>query len=433
MLRLINTNSKVSKNRYYVKIHLNALQTIIFLLCYLMESDKKDIQKQKRLLMKKNLLLFLVLLLVLIGISGLMLMNVGKSDPSSSFNEVRPISGRDTYDLSKEESKEITIAAIGDILIHDRVYNDARVGDHFNFDNMLSNITSELKKPDLLLANQETIVAGESIGLSGYPTFNGPHEIAVSLKKAGVDIVTTANNHALDRGVDAQKLSIEYLNKIGLPHVGTYLTKEDQDKIVILEKNEIKVAYLAYTYGLNGIPIPKGSEYIVNVIDKKRMSNEIKRAKKEADVIVMAVHWGNEYQRFPSQEQKELAQFLIDEGVHIIFGSHPHVLQPFEWLEGKNGQKGLVVYSLGNFLSGQDEEYRDLGGMMTVTVNKKKKGKSTSITMDTPSFYPTFVSSKAERDYKMHPLIDSQAAIDKYGPSIYSEIMEHMLKQGQAE
>ena len=405
MLRLINTNSKVSKNRYYVKIHLNALQTIIFLLCYLMESDKKDIQKQKRLLMKKNLLLFLVLLLVLIGISGLMLMNVGKSDPSSSFNEVRPISGRDTYDLSKEESKEITIAAIGDILIHDRVYNDARVGDHFNFDNMLSNITSELKKPDLLLANQETIVAGESIGLSGYPTFNGPHEIADSLKNAGVDIVTTANNHALDRGVDAQKLSIEYLNQIGLPHVGTYLTKEDQDKIVILEKNEIKVAYLAYTYGLNGIPIPKGSEYIVNVIDKKRMSNE----------------------------QKELAQFLIDEGVHIIFGSHPHVLQPFEWLEGKNGQKGLVVYSLGNFLSGQDEEYRDLGGMMTVTVNKKKKGKSTSITMDTPSFYPTFVSSKAERDYKMHPLIDSQAAIDKYGPSIYSEIMEHMLKQGQAE
>lgn len=91
------------------------------------------------------------------------------------------------------------------------------------------------------MANQETIVAGESIGLSGYPTFNGPHEIAVSLKKAGVDIVTTANNHALDRGVDAQKLSIEYLNKIGLPHVGTYLTKEDQDKIVILEKTKLKL------------------------------------------------------------------------------------------------------------------------------------------------------------------------------------------------
>ncbi|WP_400247827.1 CapA family protein [Niallia sp. JL1B1071] len=359
-------------------------------------------------------------------------MLISNLSPSTSKVE-RPISGRNIHDLSKEENKKITIAAIGDILIHDRVYNDAREGDHYNFDNMLTNLTSELKKPDLLLANQETIVAGEAIGLSGYPTFNSPHEIADSLIKAGVDIVTTANNHALDRGVEAQKLSIDYLNQIGLPHVGTYLNKEDQDKIVVLEKNNIKVAYLAYTYGLNGIPIPKGSEYIVNLIDKEKISKEIQRAKKEADVIVMAIHWGNEYQRFPSNEQKELAQFFIDEGVHIIFGSHPHVLQPIEWLEGKNGQKGLVVYSLGNFLSGQDEEYRDIGGMVTITVNKKQAGKSATITLEQPAFYPTFVASMNESNYMMHPLFTSEEAIDKYGASIYKETMDHMLKEGQAE
>lgn len=384
--------------------------------------------------MKKKKEIIFILFFLLVGVLALFFLNISKLDflPSSS-KVIHPTPGRDIHDVSKAVNKKITIAAIGDILIHDRVYNDAREGDHYNFDHIFNNLPSELLKPDLLLANQETIVAGESIGLSGYPTFNSPHEIADSLKKAGIDIVSTANNHALDRGVEAQKLSINYLNQIGLPHVGSYLTKEEQDKLVILEKKGIKVAYLAYTYGLNGIPIPKGNEYIVNIIDKEKIKNEIQRAKKEADVIVMAIHWGNEYQRFPSNEQKELAQFLIDEGVHIVFGSHPHVLQPIEWLEGKNGQQGLVVYSLGNFLSGQDEEYRDIGGMVTVTVNKKQRGKSTTITMETPSFYPTFVSSKADRNYMMHPLFDSQEAIDKYGPSIYSDIMNHMLIDGQAE
>lgn len=380
---------------------------------------------------KKTHLLF-VFLLLLFGIIGIIL-TYTIDHSSSAYKEVRPNSGSDKGNLAKEESSEITLAAIGDILIHDRVYNDAREGNRFNFDKMLDNITSELKKPDLLIANQETIVAGESIGLSGYPAFNSPHEITDSLKKAGIDIVTTANNHALDRGVDAQKLSLDYLNQIGLPHVGTYLSQDDQDKVVVLKKKGIKVAYLAYTYGLNGIPIPEGKEYIVNILDKKRMSSEIQKAKKEADVVVMMIHWGNEYQRFPSNEQKELAQFLVDEGVHIIFGSHPHVLQPIEWVKGKNGHKGLVVYSLGNFLSGQDEEYRDIGGMVTVTVKKKQLGKQTSITMDALSFYPTFVSSKDEKDYKMYPLQDSEHAINKYSPSIYKEIMEHMQKEGQAE
>ncbi|MGN8844661.1 CapA family protein [Niallia sp. HCP3S3_B10] len=380
--------------------------------------------------MNKRKIIYMFFLIVVLCI--LVSVGISKFFPSTC-KESHSISGRNIHDLAKEENKKITIAAIGDILIHDRVYNDAREEDYYNFDKMLANLSSELKKPDLLLANQETIVAGEAIGLSGYPTFNSPHEIADTIKKTGVDIVTTANNHALDRGVEAQKLSINYLNQIGLPHVGTYLNKGDQDKIVVLEKNDVKVAYLAYTYGLNGIPVPKGSEYIVNVIDKEKMSNEIQRAKKVADVIVMAVHWGNEYERFPSNEQKELAQFFIDEGVHIIFGSHPHVLQPIEWLEGKNGQKGLVVYSLGNFLSGQDEEYRDIGGMVTITVNKLQRGNSATITLDQPSFYPTFVASKNESNYIMHPLVTSEEAVDKYGASIYKKIMDHMLIEGQAE
>ncbi|HWJ77931.1 MAG TPA: CapA family protein [Niallia sp.] len=346
------------------------------------------------------------------------------------FNEkghINYLSERSMEVSSKNLTQEITIAAIGDILIHDRVYIDAKEGNSYNFDKMLEKVTPALKKPDILVANEETIVAGESIGLSGYPAFNGPVEIADSIKKAGVDIVTTANNHSLDRGVEAQKLSLQNLDDIKLPHVGTFMNEEDQQQLRILSSNGIKVAFLSYTYGLNGIPIPKGKEYIVNMIDFDKMKKEINRAKKEADLIVMGIHWGMEYERFPSIEQRDIAKFLVDEGVDIIFGSHPHVLQPAEWLEGKDGNKSLVVYSLGNFLSGQDEQYRDLGGMVSVRVQKSWENNKTKITLLDPSFYPTFVASEAEKNYKMEPLLDSEKAKKKYSETIYDDMMNHVL------
>lgn len=151
------------------------------------------------------------------------------------------------------------------------------------------------------------------------------------------------------------------MDKIGLPHVGTYRDAADQQTLRVLKTNGIKVAYLSYIYGTNGMPVPAGKEYLVNLIDENLMKDEIGRAKKESDIVVMSLHWGNEYQRFPTEKQKELAQLPVNEGVDKLFGHHPHVLQPMEWMKVSDGRTALVIYSLGNFLSGQMWDYKDIG------------------------------------------------------------------------
>ena len=380
--------------------------------------------------MKKNVQLYILLAFIGASIAAFAFY---KLNPDNADNKKEgytssnlPMKQNDVG--TKSIGREATLGAVGDILIHDRVYNEAKVDDGFDFKPMLAEVKEALEKPDILLANQETIVAGEKIGLSSYPSFNSPHEVADALVDAGVDIVTTANNHSLDRGVSAQKQSLEYLNKINLPYVGTFASEEDQQKLRVLKSNGIKIAYLSYTYGLNGISVPKNEAYIVNLIDKEKMKKEIAKAKKQADFIVMGIHWGIEYERNPNQEQKNLAQFLVDEGVDIIFGGHPHVLQPMEWLYDKNGKKSLVVYSLGNFLSGQADDYCDIGGMVTVKVSKTELGGKTTKKMEVPSFYPTYVYSKNDKGYKMVPLEDAGKLGLPDSKQNYQEIMTHMLK-----
>lgn len=326
----------------------------------------------------------------------------------------------------KTTSKRITLGAIGDILIHDRVYNDAKVKKGYDFTPMFEPVRSILMEPDILLANQETILGGEELGISSYPTFNSPQEVGDALVYAGVDIVSTANNHSLDKGERGLIASLDYLDKIGLPHVGTYRSKEEQQTLTILEEKGIKIAYLSYTYGTNGIPVPKGKDYLVNLIDREKMKEEISRARKEADVVIMSLHWGNEYQRYPTKEQKQLGQYLIDSGVDIIFGHHPHVLQPMEWAKAKDGRTGLIVYSLGNFLSGQKWDYKDIGGMVTIDVTKTVSNNGTTIELSNPRFYPTYVTSKFLRNYKVMPLQEAGKHGLKNATDVYMEIMNHV-------
>ncbi|KKK37309.1 capsular biosynthesis protein [Mesobacillus campisalis] len=326
----------------------------------------------------------------------------------------------------KTFKQKLTIAAIGDILIHDRVYEDARTAEGFDFKPMLAAVKDELEKPDLLLANQETILGGVEMGLSSYPSFNSPHEVGDALIDAGVDIVSTANNHTLDRGEKGAQNSISYLTAAGLPYVGSFKDEEDKKRLRILDKNGISIAYLSYTYGTNGIPVPEGKDYLVNLIDKAAMEEEVHRAKKEADVVVMSIHWGNEYQRHPDEIQKELAQFLVNEGVDVVFGHHPHVLQPMEWLTAEDGSKSLVVYSLGNFLSGQVWDYKDIGGMASVEVIKTVTPRGTSVELANPAFYPTFVASNGQRNYRVVPLKDAGSHGLKDAGAKYTEIAEHM-------
>ncbi|OIK13238.1 capsular biosynthesis protein [Bacillus sp. MUM 116] len=338
----------------------------------------------------------------------------------------KPNSLRPQPVLERSVSKKITIGAIGDILMHDRVYKYAYNGHRYNFDPLFADVKSLLEKPDILTANQESTLGGLELGLSSYPSFNSPHEVADALVHTGVDIVSTANNHSLDKGEKGIDSEAKYLNSIGLPHVGSFIDEEDRKKLRILDKDGIKIAFLAYTFGTNGIPIPDDKDFLVNLINRDIMKDEIHRAKKVADVVVMSIHWGNEYQRFPTDEQKNLAQFLADEGADIIFGSHPHVLQPMDWIKTKDGRKAFVVYSLGNFISGQSGDYKDIGGLATIDISKQASEKGSSITLSNPRFYPTFVSKK--KHYKVYPF-EKAAPFGLANPEgKYKEIQNHMFQ-----
>lgn len=362
--------------------------------------------------------------------SGLLIYKM-HTEHKAEAAEAKPVQlhaeDREMAEGSKILIERVTLGAIGDILIHDWVYNDAKTKTGYDFNPMFEHAKSLLSTPDFLLANQETILGGTKIGISSYPMFNSPQEVGNALIEAGVDIVSTANNHSLDKGVKGLEASLDYMDQIGLPHVGTSRTPNEQQTLKILSKNGIKVAYLSYTYGTNGIPVPAGKEYLVNLIDETAIINEIKRAKEEADVVVISMHWGNEYQLQPTVEQKNLAQSLVKAGADIIFGHHPHVLQPMEWIDRKDGGQSLVVYSLGNFLSGQMRDYKDIGGLATVEVTKYIDQNGVDIKLSNPRFVPTYVSNKQLKNYQIVPLENAGSFGLPNADSKYDEIMKHML------
>ncbi|MDQ0875628.1 poly-gamma-glutamate capsule biosynthesis protein CapA/YwtB (metallophosphatase superfamily) [Paenibacillus sp. V4I3] len=312
---------------------------------------------------------------------------------SKAYQTLPPI--KPSLPISSREKEsvvtKVTLGAIGDILIHDRVYADAEQRDGtYNFKKMFAEIQRMLQVPDILVANQETMIGGKELRLSTYPSFNSPHEVGDALKDAGVDLVTIANNHSLDRGVKVIQSALTYWDTLGIPYTGAFKSQIDHDRIRTITKNDITFSFLSYTYGTNGIPLPKGKSYLVNIINETQIHNDVEQAKPISDVVVVAVHWGNEYERFPNKAQIGLAQKLADLGVHIVIGNHPHVLQPPAWVRGKNGNETLVLYSLGNFLSGQSELYTKVGGMASIEVIKTKMLDKSTIKLSKPSFLPTY-------------------------------------------
>jgi poly-gamma-glutamate capsule biosynthesis protein CapA/YwtB (metallophosphatase superfamily) len=319
-----------------------------------------------------------------------------------------------------------SIAAIGDILLHDKVYEDAQSGTQFDFLPMFAPVKDMLTQPDFLIANQESTPGGSEIGLSSYPLFNSPKEIVKSLQQAGVDAVTTANNHSLDQGEEGLLSAIDYYEKISMPYVGAFKSPEDQENIRTFNVNGIKFALLSYTYGTNGIPVPEGKDYLVNLLDEQKMIAEIKKARTmDIDMVVMSLHWGNEYQRFPTDEQQRLAKVLTENGADIIFGHHPHVLQPIQTLKTSDGRDAVVVYSLGNFLSGQKDDFKDIGGMAKVQVEKKRNPAGSVITYPSIEFHPTFVAENNYKNYRIYPLDFAQE--NGFISYTEDEMVSHMM------
>lgn len=280
-------------------------------------------------------------------------------------------SSKDTP-VTKENT--VSFTAVGDNLMHQLLLDKAKQGDQYDFSPYYTNIQSYIQKSDLSFVNQETILGGGKA--SGYPNFNTPDIMAKNLSDVGFDIVNGATNHALDKGGDALLHSINVFKQYkDMSYIGLYESKEQRDDITVVEKNGIKIALLSYNQLTNGHKMP--NSYCMNLFDEDVIKKDVENAKEIADFVLVSCHWGNEYDTTANAFQKKYAKLFADLGVDVIIGTHSHTLQPVEWVEGKDGHKTLVAYSLGNFVSGMMEEETQLEGMLSFDF--KKEDNRTSI------------------------------------------------------
>lgn len=313
----------------------------------------------------------------------------------------------------KSYTQEAKLIAVGDIMMHasqiQSGYNSQQKT--YNFNPFFTEVKEVLSTGDWVMGNLETTLAGEDAGgYTGYPLFNAPAEIVDAVKTAGFNILTTANNHALDRGEKGVIRTLKNVRDRGLAATGTFTSTQEAEKILKVSKNNISMAVLAYSYGTNGIPLPKGKDYLVSLIDEKKIVSDIAKARKQgADLITICLHFGEEYQRQPNTQQKKLVAALVKAGADIILGSHPHVVQPYQIFEGpgNNGKlkKAVAIYSMGNFISGQVGNYKDLGVIFTVKFRKKFPEKTVEIVKI--EAIPTWVhryQQQGKLNYRILPL-----------------------------
>ena len=317
------------------------------------------------------------------------------------------------------EDSFATIVSFGDTLCHKPVFNAAynKKTGIYDFSPMFKYVEKYFENSTINIGNCESPMAGAKRDYSGYPCFNAPEHLAIDLKELGVDIMTTANNHSLDKGFSGLESTLNFLDGSEIAHVGTARTEEEQNTILFKDLNGIKTVFLAYTYGTNGIAVPKDKKFCVNLIDKDLILKQIKQAKKEgAELIVVSMHWGIEYQTTENADQDELAQFLIKNGVDIILGSHPHVLQPMKMLkvETSNGEEreGLVIFSQGNFFSNQSQKNTQNTAIFNIEV--KKSGETGEVTVEKATYIPIYVNIKEFGAKDRYELLDLNEIIRSY-------------------
>lgn len=282
------------------------------------------------------------------------------------------------------DERSITLIMVGDVLMHKFVQQSGLQNDgHYNFDHIFSNISDEAKSADIAIVNQETLLAGEKFGLSGYPCFNAPLEVADAIAKAGFNVVLQATNHALDKGVDGLLRCRDYWKEKypGVVLAGTAESEAEAAQIPVIEKNGIRVAILNYTYSTNGIPLPDDKPWAVNLLEENKVKSDLTYAKEISDIVVVCPHWGTEYSHTPSEEQKKWCDIFYNCGADLVIGTHPHVIQPVNWVQKGDGHRMLVYYSLGNFVnstavSGNGVCNRMLGGMAKIKITVGSDGET---------------------------------------------------------
>lgn len=336
--------------------------------------------------MKKNIITIVILGVVLFSVFG------------CKKTEVTQVNTQIT-----DKPKYIDIVACGDNLYHKTVIDSGLQNDgSYDYSMIYNEIQEIVEDADISIIGQETVFGGKEAGYSGYPMFNTPDEVGDALAECGYDIVLHATNHIMDKFSEGVERTWEFWeNYPDITVLGIHPDEEHDEEIEIYENDGVKLALLNYTYDTNGIKLPDDKEYLVELIDEDNIESDAEYAEENADFTIAFMHWGIEYSTTPSEEQKELAEKMADWGVDLIIGSHPHVIEPVEWITTDKGNKVLVYYSLGNFVSRQTDIINLLGGMAKITL-KSDKGE---VSIDEYSFKPVvthynFGSSK----FKIYPL-----------------------------
>lgn len=324
-------------------------------------------KRRKVRLKKRGKILFIIILIVCAGIIYF------SSSNFSFFKSTDKVEKKDVIEKEVKKDKDYTakVFMVGDALIHSAVYEDARQSDGtYDFTPMLSAIKPISSKYDLAYYNQETILGGKDLGYSNYPRFNSPQEVGDAFVDAGFNLVSLATNHTMDKGEQGVLNSVAYWKtKSGVVSSGQWSSDEERNQSIatIHEVNNIKYAFISYTIWTNGLNTPTGKEYLNNLYSEEKAKADIEAVRDKVDFVIVAMHWGTEYSFKVDAKQEEIANYLSSLGVDLIIGAHPHVIQTVEYI---NNKKTFVVYSLGNFISDQNDVDNFTGLAFEVTLKK---------------------------------------------------------------
>lgn len=300
---------------------------------------------------------------------------IAASEPSAEHDDSEAVEITPTP--TAEPVPEITLVMVGDVLLHTPLAKSGETADGgYDFTALFANVKKEIEEADVALVNQEVIIGGSELGISGYPAFNAPYELGDALADTGFDVILHATNHALDKGKRGLLNCLAFWEE-NYPEkavLGIHDSEEDSEAIYIYEQDGIRIAVLNYTYGTNGIPLPEGMPYGVDMLEEQRVIRDLQSAEEIADFTVVCPHWGTEYTLSQTKSQERWAKLFAENGADLIIGTHPHVIEPVEWVEDT-----LVYYSLGNFANwtsgtGEGVANRMVGGMARVTIGRNENG-----------------------------------------------------------
>lgn len=312
---------------------------------------------------------------------------------------------------TKPQIQTITLTAAGDCLMHNsQIRSGLQPDGSFCFDNFFVDVKDLINEGDYSSTDFEAAMAGPETGYTGYPMFNSPDAMASTFKEAGFDLVVTVNNHSLDRGYKGAIRTLDVLQKAGLDTVGTYRNEEEARSFLIKNIKGVKVGYLAYSYGTNGIPVPSEHPEFINLLDRDKIMADIKALRPQVDVLILVLHWGQEYQLRPTGEQVIMAHEFLNVGADIILGSHPHVIQTMEIVKVGNKDK-FVIYSMGNFIGAQNGRERNSGIVLKMKITKDFTSGETLL--DEVSYTPTYSHPYYDQGKLKYRVIPVEAGIER--------------------